>query len=881
MKNKINIFFLGICFFLGKLAISQDLSDTSKQKIVQGAIAKEYEIAEAKVFGNVYTDGNTIRLLAGLYAGDKVTIPGEKFAEAIKNLWKNNLFDEIEITADSVTADKIWIGIRIKERPRLWNVKFIGVSKSDKEDLQEKIRFVQGKFITEYMKGFAKNHITEFYKSKSFLYCKVNLKETAIDPKTDNVPRGKEKEYVKLIITVEKGSRVKISDVEFEGNIGLADTKFKKEKGTEQRRKNWADRKLRKRMKDTKRKRWYWPINNGKYLAEHLEEDEEKLVAKYNTLGFRDMRVVKDSVWNVNKKRVGIKIWIDQGRKYYFRNITWVGNTVYRSGVLDTILGIKKGQIFDQGNLEQRLIMNPTGSDVSSLYMDNGYLFFQVQPVEVLAENDSIDLEMRIYEGKPAIINRVTVVGNTKTNDRVIMREIRTRPGQLFRRSDIMRTQRELSALGYFDPEKLAVNPIPNQADGTVDIEYTVVEKPSDQIQLSGGWGGGRVIGTLGVTFNNFSTNNFFKRGSWQPLPSGDGQRLSIQAQSTGSYYQSYNISFTEPWLGGKKPNSLTFSTFHTVSSNGQPTKIKNANGDNILNPARSDIKITGVSIGFSSRLKKPDDWFSFYGELNLNHYNVNKYANYFAFSNGNANDVNVRLAINRDNRDGYIWYKSGAYFHLSGQWTPPYSMWNGKNYSTIAEEEKFKWIEYHKYKFSSEWYIPLTSVKAKEGKDARNLILKLRTGFGFLCAYNKSVGPAPFERFYLGGSGLSGFNTFFAREIIALRGYQDNSISSKTGDMFIAKYTTELRYPVSLNPQAMIWVQTFAEAGNSWTKIEEFSPFQLYRSAGVGVRVFLPMFGLLGVDYGWRFDTVNKPGSSLMPKGQLHFTIGAQLGDL
>jgi outer membrane protein insertion porin family len=842
---------------------------------------QEYEIGKVTVEGNVYTDGNSIRVLSGLYEGDKITIPGEKIGEAIKHLWKNHLFDEIEILEDSTVGDKIYIKIKVKEKPKLWNVKFLGVSKGDKEDLQDKIGFRRGKFITDYQLGFARNTIVEFYKDKSFRNCEVTMTEVPIKAE-DNVPKGKEKEYVNLLIKVDKKKKVKIQDIIFEGNDHLGDAKFSSTTSPE-KKKAWADRKLRRKMKETKQKRWWNPFNNGKYLEENKDKDKDFIIAKYNSMGFRDMSIVRDCVWTVSGKdnRVSIKMWIDEGKKYYFRNINWVGNTIHTSGKLDTVLGIRKGDIFDQELLDQRLTMNPNGQDISSLYMDHGYLFFQVMPAEVLVEDDQIDLEMRIYEGKPAIINRVTVVGNTKTNDRVIMREIWTRPGQLFRRSDIMRTQRELAALGYFDPEKLGVNPIPNPSDGTVDIEYTVEEKPSDQVQLSGGWGGGRVIGTLGVTFNNFSTKSFFKRGAWQPLPAGDGQKLSIQAQSTGSFYRSFNFSFTEPWLGGKRPNSLTYSMYRTVSSNGAKEKIKDADGNKIVNPNLQQIKITGLTFGFSSRLKKPDSYFSFYGETNYNHYDVRNYGTFFVFSKGQANDINVRLSLNRDSRDGYIWYKSGAYFNVSGQFTPPYSSWNGKNYRALSLENKFKWIEYHKYKFSAEWYAPLTNIKVKEGKEARNVVLRLRTGFGFLAAYNKDVGTAPFERFYLGGSGLSGFNTFFAREIIALRGYGDNSISSKQGDAFIAKYTAEIRYPISLNPQAMIWVQGFAEAGNSWQTLKQFNPFKLYRSGGVGVRIFLPMFGLLGLDYGWRFDQVVPPGTPTLQKGMLHFTIGAQLGDL
>ncbi|MFN5459733.1 MAG: outer membrane protein assembly factor BamA [Bacteroidota bacterium] len=869
MINKFNYTIFFIAFFFVIKAQKDSLFNEPR----------EYTIQEVKITGREFTDAGAIRQLCGLYPDDKITIPGEKIAEGIKSLWRGNLFDYVEIIANKVVGDKVWLEVKIVEKPRLYQVKLPGLRKSEKEDLNEKIRFQPEQFLTDFRIGNAENIIKEFYREKSFLNVEVNSKIVPLTGE-DTLRCRNWRQHRNLLIEINKGKKTRVQDIIFVGNENIGKKPEKKSKPEDIKKR--GDRKLWRSMKETKRKRWWNPFKNGKFLEENLEKDKENIVAKYNALGYRDAKVVKDSVWRISDKRVSIKIWIDEGRKYYFNKISWVGNTVYRTGQLDTLLAIRKGDIYDQAVLEQKLYMNPTGSDVSSLYMDNGYLFFQVQPSEVQIEEDSlIDLEMRIYEGKPAIINRVTVKGNTKTNDRVIMREIWTRPGQLFRRSDIMRTQRELAALGYFDPEKISVNPIPNPADGTVDIEYTIEEKPSDQIQLSGGWGGGRVIGTLGVTFNNFSTRNFFKRGAWQPLPSGDGQRLSIQAQSTGAFFQSYNFSFTEPWLGGKRPNSLTFTVFHTVSSNGQPKTIKNSAGDKIKNPARSDIQITGITLGFSSRLRKPDSYFSFFGEVSQNIYNVNNYGTFFVFSNGNANDFNIRLSLNRDSRDGYIWYKGGSFFNISGQWTPPYSLWNGRDYRNLEIEQRFKWIEYQKYKFAAEWYIPLTSIKAKEGKEAHNLMLRLRTGFGFLAYYNKLVGTAPFERFYLGGSGLSGFNTFFAREIIALRGYQDNSLSSKQGDAFIAKYTAELRYPISLNPQATVWAQGFLEAGNSWQTIREFNPFSLYRSGGVGVRIFLPMFGLLGLDYGWRFDTVNKPGTPVMPKGQLHFTIGAQLGDL
>jgi len=592
---------------------------------------------------------------------------------------------------------------------------------------------------------------------------------------------------------------------------------------------------------------------------------------------FKRFKVVRDT--NSYRRWINIDITISEGNKYYFRNITWVGNSKYSTKDLQNVLSIKKGDTYDQSTLEARLFMNPNGNDVSSLYMDEGYLFFNVSPVETMASTDSIDIEMRIFEGRQATINKVSVVGNTKTNDHVVMREIRTRPGQLFRRTDIIRSQRDLSQLGYFDPEKMNVVPTPNPANGTVDVEYTVEEKPSDQIELSGGYGGGRIVGTLGVTFNNFSGRNFFKKGAWRPLPSGDGQRLSVRAQSNGLWFQSYNISFTEPWLGGKKPNSLSVTAYYSIQSNGEKKKTK-TDGEKVLNTRREALDIFGVSVGLGKRLKKPDDYFTIYHELNYQYYTLNNFRSIFSFSNGYSNNIYYKAAIQRNSIDKPIFETRGSKISLSGQWTPPYSYFNNLDYNNITEQQRYKFVEYHKYKITTTFFTPLTNKRGTEGKEARNLILRTSVGLGFLTTYNQKAGESPFERFYMGGSGLTGF-ALDGREIIALRGYDDQAFSGRrgTGAAYIAKYTAELRFPVTLNPQATIYALAFTEAGNAWDRAKDFNPFKMYRSAGVGVRVFLPMFGLLGFDYGWRLDDV--PTNLGMQKGQFHFTIGASIGEL
>ncbi|MBL7912551.1 MAG: outer membrane protein assembly factor BamA [Bacteroidia bacterium] len=827
---------------------------------------KKYTIGGIVIDGADNTDKNVVSLLSGLAQGDEITVPGDKISEAIKALWKQSIFEDVQIIQDKIVGNDIFLIIKVVERPRLSKFSFKGdVKKSDADEIRTKIRLLQGRVVTDYMIGTIKNTVRDHYLDKGYYFNKVDI--TQVRDTSKKIP------FTIVTITVNKGKKVRIQDVFINGN-----TVFK----------DWQ---LRRKLEDSKRRRWYNPFNSGKYLEDNLKKDLPAIATKYNAKGYRDARVVKDTVYFVSDNRVAVDITIDEGHKYYFGNFKWFGNSKYRSGQLDTILNIPAGSVYDQNKLEQKLFMNPNGYDISSLYMDDGYLFFQVNPQESNIHNDTIDFDILMYEGKQATINKVTVKGNDKTNDHVIYREIFTKPGQLFRRSDIIRTVRQLAQLGYFDPEKTVPLPMPNAADGTVDIEYTVEEKPSDQIELSGGWGGRNslnnqtgqggigIIGTLGVTFNNFSARNLFKGPAWRPLPSGDGQRLSVRAQTNGIYYQSYNFSFTEPYLGGKKPNALTVSAFHSLFSNGQK-KYTDSEIGRISNPKRQSMSIIGGSVGLGRRLKWPDNYFNMFTNINYNYYDLKNY-NAFIFSNGYANDLNFSLNLSRNSIDQPIYPKTGSNFTFLGQFTPPYSLVNNKDYTSLPASERYKFIEYQKYKITAEWFTQLTNKKAAEGKEARNLVLRTKVGYGFLARYNKTVGYSPFERFYLGGSGISGFQNFVAREIIALRGYPDNSLSSSVGDPICARYTMELRYPISLNPQATIFVLGFAEAGNSWTDYKKFNPFQVKRSAGFGLRVFLPMFGLLGIDYGWGFDNVpGQPGIG-NGKGQFHFTIGGVLGEL
>jgi outer membrane protein insertion porin family len=621
-------------------------------------------------------------------------------------------------------------------------------------------------------------------------------------------------------------------------------------------------------MKKTKENNFLSLFKRSKFNREEYKSDLKNIINVYNKDGYRNAKVLRDTVFRNPDGTVHIDVYIKEGNQFYFGNVDWVGNTKYSSAKLSGILAIERGEIYDQEKFEGRLFMNPNGGDVSSLYLDDGYLAFQAIPVEKNVTNDTIDVEIRIYEGRQYRINRVIVKGNTKTSDHVIRREIKTKPGELFSRSDIIRTQRELAQLGYFDAEAFNVNPVQNDRDGTVDVIYTVAERPSDQIELSGGWGAGRIVGTLGVSLTNFSMRKLFQKGAWNPLPAGDGQRLSLRAQSNGIFFQSYNISFTEPWLGGKKANAFTVGFQRSVQTNGV-TKQQEANG-----AERQSLYITGGNVSLGKRLGWPDDYFQLLVGVSYLYYDIRNFSSgggtgIFAFQNGTSNNLSFTANISRNSVFDPIFPRWGSNIRFNTKFTLPYSLWDGIDYDgAITEQTRYKWAEYYKWKLTAEWFTEL----------APKLVLMTRSGFGFLGYYSRDKGISPFERFYLGGAALTGF-ALDGREIIALRGYDDLSLSPPEGANIVMKQTLEIRYPLSLNPSATIFALGFLEAGNTYDGIENFDPFRIYRSTGVGVRIFLPMFGLMGLDYGWRFDDV--PGRSAMPQGQFHFTIGMNLGEL
>ena len=820
------IFFIPSAF--SQISLSGDLSE------IDYANPKDFEIGGITISGAQFLDNSALISLTGIAVGDKIKVPGEKITKAIENLWKQGLFEDVKISATKVQGNLIFLDIYLLEKPRLSKFSFLGVKKSEADKLRDEIKITRGDIVTDNVIVTIKNKIKKYFTDKGFMFINVDVIQKA-DSSASN--------SVNLTIDIKKNAKVKINKINFYGNTDI------------------ASKKLKHAMKKTKEKHFYRLFASSRFYDDEYINDKTKVIEKFNELGYRDAQIIKDTIYKFDDKTINIDIHIKEGQKYYFRNISWVGNTIYPTEELNAILNIKKGDIYNQKALETNLFMNTDSRDVSSLYLDNGYLFFSVTPAEVKVENDSIDLEIRIYEGKQAVISKVTITGNTKTNDNVVLREIRTKPGQLFNRSDIIRTQRELAQLKYFNQDKLSVNPKPNPVDGTVDIEYVVEEASSDQVELSGGWGAGSIIGTLGVSFNNFSAKNFFNKDAWRPLPSGDGQKLSLRAQSSGLAYQSYNASFTEPWLGGHKPNALSVSAFHSVLSNG----VKESD------PNRQDIKINGVSVELDKRLKWPDDFFTLGQGVSYNQYVLHNYS-LFQMKNGVANNAYYSIIFGRNSIDAPIYPRMGSQISLGIQATIPYSLLWKRNIDSLTTQQKYRWLEYHKWKFGVSVFTKLIG----------DLVLNSRAKYGFLGYYNSALGPPPFERFYVGGDGLSGVGyQYDGREIIAMRGYANSTLTPMNNTGYVGgtiynKYTMELRYPISLNPMATIYVLTFVEAGNCWLKFNQFNPFDVKRSAGVGVRIYLPMFGLLGLDWGYGFDAI--PGVPSANKGQFQFSINQSL---
>lgn len=794
----------------------------------------EYNLADISVKGNGRINKDVIIAYTGLKVGQKISIPGEEVSEAIRKLWDQGLFEDVSIKINKIENNNVFLLIDLQTLPRLAKFKINGVSKNDASDIREKIRLNRGKILTRQLISRVKTKIKDHFEEEGYLKASID-----IGSKEDSLFN---KRKTTLVINVDKGEKIKIKDILFIGN------------------ESFKDRKLRSAMENTNRKSLLNLFKSAKFKPEKYEEDKKKVVQFYNKHGFRDAKITSDSIYYTDEDRIKLQLEVNEGQKYYFGDISWTGNSKYSTEFLNSVLNIDKGEIYNPELLQRKLRFNPRGLDVSSLYMDNGYLFFNVNPVETKVYNDTVDLEIRINEGKQAIIDEISISGNTKTSDHVILRELRTRPGDKFSRSDIIRSRRELAQLGYFDEKKINITPQPNPEEGTVDINYDVVEKPSDQLQLQGGWGAGQLVGSVGIQFNNFSLDKINDFDAWKPLPSGDGQKLSLKAYSNGRRYSSFNFSFTEPWLGGRKPNSLTVGAYYSIQARGERGT-----------PQRQSLRITGVNVGLGKRLNFPDNYFQLNNSLEFQRYKLDDYQipglqRTLGFQNGESYTLSIKHKISRNSVNEPIYPTSGSKYSLSVKYTPPYSSFNNLNYEEVSTEKKFKWLEFHRWKFNSSYFLNLFG----------DFVLNARAKFGYLGFYNQDIGVTPFERFFIGGDGLQGFQ-LDGRELIRLRGYPENSLNPNLGANIFNKYTMELRYPIIQKRSATIYFQTFLEGGNGWFGIENFNPFDIRRSGGVGIRVFLPMFGKLGVDWGYGFDTNDLPGyvPGETQKSHIHISIG------
>ena len=808
---------------------------------------KTYEIGGISFEGAENFDSRVVQLVAGLQVGDRIKIPGDKLSAAVDNLWKQGMFEDVQIRVSRLQGNIAFLKIVLKERPRMDKFSFTGVRKGEADKLREEIKIGTGEVVTENMLRTSVNKIKGYYIDKGYTRVEVT-------PTTEADSNGR----VTVTFNVKRGKKVKIDSLMFVGNEHMSDIK------------------LQTKMEKTHDVHYFWKLRfwtkafwkKSRYIENDFREDLTKVIDYYNEQGYRDARVVSDTVWDVpmeelkvseknkaKQERVKVRVNIYEGQRFYFRNITFSGNTVYEDEVLSRALRIKKGDPYNKKELEQNLTYNPSGTDITSLYMDNGYLFFRATPVEVAVDGDSIDIEIRIVEGKQARIRNVWVEGNTITNDKIIMRELHTRPGDLFSRDAVIRSQRELVTLGYFKQESIVPEPRPNQEDGTVDIVYKVEEGSTSQLNLQGGYGSGMVIGQVGIQLNNFSVRNIFKKDAWVPLPAGDGQKLSLNAVTNGTYYYALSGSFTEPWLGGKRAQSLTVSLYHNLYSNGFYYKKDSEK--------YYSLQITGAGVSFSKRLKWPDDYFIMSHGISYKHYVLDNYSiNSSIFTDGVANDLSYGFTLSRNSFDSPIYTRSGSEVSVATYFTPPYSLLSGKDYSSATAQEKYKWTEYYKINVRGSWMLNLVG----------DVVLNTRFRFGFMGYYNKDIGLSPFGRYFVGGDGLSSW-MLDGREVVPLRGFENNSLgaSSKGGGAVFDRFTLELRQPIIESANATIWLAGFLEGGNCWADLKEFQPFSMYNSAGIGVRLFMPMFGLIGVDWGYGFQGTS--GGS-----HFHFSIGQSL---
>lgn len=826
---------------------------------------KKYTIGDISIKGNTHFGAQTIVTYSGLRKGDDIFIPGEKISNAIKKLWKSNLFSDIELYVVKIEDTTVFLEIQLSDLPELNKVTLNGIKKSKKEAIIKDNKLDKGAKVTENLITTTKNYLTNKYKKEGYLNSNVEITTSEV---IDSIA----KKRVDMVVNINKGNKIKVKNIVFNGNDVL------------------NGKKLRKAMKNTKKKNPIRVLKRSKYIEKDYKEDLEAVIDKYKEKGYRDARIISDSIIKNNDNTISINVDLEEGEKYTFGKIDFVGNSIYTDRQLSSVLRLKEGDTYNGVLLKKRIAddSKPDGEDLTNLYQNNGYLFSSINPVEVSADGNIIDMEIRITEGKPAYFNNVTVVGNDKTNDHVIYRELRTRPGELYSKENVVRTIRELSQLGFFDPEQMSPNfKNPNPTDGTLDMEYSVVEKGSSQIELQGGYGGGGFIGTLGLSFNNFSIKDMFKKEAYKPVPMGDGQKLALRLQAS-RFYQTYSFSFSEPWFGGKKPVQFSTSLSHTKqflynSSTGNADKSRSFN-------------ITGLSVGLAKRLSVPDDYFTLSQSVGFQHYDLNNYnTGLFTFGDGYSNNLSYTVGLSRNSSGpNPIFPMVGSNFSMSAKMSVPYSLLNNVDYTALKDErdnltesltdpnisttnataasdriseidqERYKWLEFYKIKFKGDWYSRVV------GK----LVLKPSVEFGFLGAYNQDRGIIPFERFFLGGDGLGSYS-LDGRESIALRGYPNQSLSSQDGGTIYNKFSLELRYPITLAQSASIYALTFLEAGSSYDSFRDYNPFNLNRSAGAGIRIFMPAFGLLGIDFGYGFDAL--PGQTTKNGMETHFIIGQQ----
>jgi len=879
MQHK-TLFSFSLIFLFSQLLVAQttiekdSTKDTTNLPIIEySTTSPKYEIAEIKVTGADNYEDFVLIGFSGLAVGDVINIPGDAITNAIKRFWKQGLFSDVKILATKMQDDKVWLTIALKQRPRVSEINYNGLKKSEIEDLELKLGIVKGNQITPNISDRAKKVIEKHMEEKGFLNVEVNVYQ-----RNDPNKAG----HVIVDINVDKKLKTKIHQLVYTGNKALTHNQINKA------------------MKKTNDKNWRNFFRTKKFVKEEYEKDKTALIEKYNEIGYRDAYIVSDSVVPFDEKSVIVYITIDEGKKYYFRNIKWIGNTIYPYDFLDGVLGIKKGDVYNHKNLMKRLMEDDDA--VSKLYQDRGYLFFQVDPVEVQFNNDSIDFEMRMMEGKPATINEIGIKGNTRVYEHVVRRELRTKPGQLYSQSDIMRSLRELAQMGHFDQEKMVPDIQPNPENGTVDITYQLETKGSDQVEFSAGWGSTGIVGSIGLKFSNFAIQNLFRPETYRIVPQGEGQTLTLNARTNGQSYSSVSLSFLEPWLGGKRPNSLSTSIYYSSqsavsdryssynndyynsmynnygSSYGSSYGSNYGSGSSSLYQSEMDpekyMRTIGASLGYGKRLSWPDDYFVFQGELSYQLFMLKKWYYLPPLTEGVYNNISLNLTLSRSSIDNPIYTRKGSTFSLGLKVTPPYSSLNGKDYTdpNMTNAERYKFIEYHKWTFSGKTFTPISADE--------KLVLMGRVMFAYLGDYNVNA-RSPYETFIMGGDGMSSY-TSYGTEYVAMRGYTSGSltpydarIGTNMGYLY-NKFTMELRYPLSLEQSATIYALTFLEAGNCFNKMSDYNPFDLKRTAGVGVRIFLPMFGMMGIDWGYGFDKI--PGSTTPSGSQFHFVLGQEL---